>query len=148
MSSLINCVVQPEDQYGLYHTYDSELFCLLSRTCISMFSWEIKHADPAYRLVTLYNIDRYKALLRLVDVTDTPEVFFDKLVANKDDLPLVYNTHDQLIEVAQYRLWQWQQQYRGKIRQSRNRIEFQFKSRLKPDQEMKLADFLQAIYRT
>lgn len=145
MSSIIPCIVQPIESYGLYHTYGQELFCLLSRTCINTFSWEIQQAKESYRLVTLDHIESYKELLGQVDLHDSPEVFYEKLVTNKN-LISPYGSHEKLCEIAQLRLWQWQHLYRGKIKRSRNKIEVQFKSRLNLDQEQKLKLFLEALY--
>lgn len=141
---LVNCVIKPVDEYGLYNTYKDELFTLLSRTCINMFSWEIKDAKSAYRLVTLDNIDSYKALLERVNVYDPPEVFVNKLLTR--NLPEVYGSHDMLVEIAQLRLWQWQKYYRGGLNKTGNKIEVQFKSKLNLDQERKLHIFLTALY--
>ena len=146
MRSLINCVVKPSNEYGFYHTYGRELFCLLTRTCLNMFSWEIDSPKSEHLLVTLDNIESYRSLLRQVSVKDSPELFFKKLVTSKDELPLVYTTHDQLIEIAELRLLQWKKFNRGSLKRSRNVIEVQFQSRLKSNQDQKLSVFLKSLY--
>ena len=145
MSSLINCVIKPSNEYGFYHTYGRELFCLLSRTCINMFSWEINNPKSEHLLVTLDNIEKYRALLRQVNVHSSPEVFLKDLKKNKN-LPLVYNTQEQLIEIAELRLLQWRKYYRGKVGQNGNQIKVQFGSGLESNQESKLSGFLKSLY--
>lgn len=140
MSSLINCVVQPLESYGLYRTYGQELFCLLSRVCINVFAWEI-NTKSSYRLVTLSNIESYMELLEQVDITESPEIFYKKLVTNKS-LVTPYENHQQLVEVAELRLLQWKHRFRGKLNES----EIQFRSKINPNQERKLNAFLIALF--
>jgi len=142
---LINTVIKPVNEYGLSSTYGRELFCLLSRTCVNMFSWEIEKPSREYLLITLDNIERYRSLLKVVDVKDEPELFFTKLKKSKD-LPLVYPTPGQLIEIAELRLLQWKKHHRGRLSGAGGRIRVQFKSSLTKEQDDKLTGFLEALY--
>lgn len=110
-----------------------------------MFSWEVKNVNSANRLVTLSNIDGYIALLEKVDVYSTPTEFLKQLVSNKE-LAGPYKNHEELVEVSELRLWQWQKHFRGSSKRSGNKIEVQFKSKLNPSQESKLRLFLTALY--
>lgn len=147
IKALINCTIKPLDEYGLYGTYKSKLFCLLSRVSINMFPWELVSVNSDYRLVTLSNINSYKSLLTQVDIYEPPEVFIETLAK---DMSLLgpYKTHDELMEVAHLRLWQWQKHFRGKLDQNQNQVKVQFKSRLNSDQDQKLKLFLTALFGT
>lgn len=136
------CIIKPKEEYGLFKTYKA-CFSTISRTCISMFCWEDERAPIETRLVTLDNIVAYEELDALIPPTQHPEEYVNKLRSTKD-LPRIYNTREQLINIAELRLMQWKKHYRGVVSESGKVVRVKFGE--DRGDYRQLDDFLSALF--
>jgi len=108
-----------------------------------MFCWEDARAPEETRLITLEKIAMYEELDALIPPVQSQEEYVKELKRRKT-LPMIYNTREQLINIAVLRLLQWKKHYRGAIGESGKVIRVKF-GEDKADYRQ-LNDFLGALF--
>jgi len=108
-----------------------------------MFCWEDDRAPAETRLVTLDKIAAYEELHALIPPVQHPEAYVTALKERRT-LPNIYNTKEQLINIAVLRLLQWKKYYKGAVL-DRGKVTF-VKFGADKENYRQLEDFKEALF--
>jgi len=129
---------------GLFTNYghDKELFNLISRVSLSLFTYELNLKDKAFALTNIEDIREtldqevnLKSIRHLLHELN-PEAFFKLLYEQKPKHLAIAKDFDGLMLCMLLRMLMWKKIYRGPTLNSKNITNAQFKSALTVNEEL------------